>query len=63
MAVHVEDDRRRGSFADGQARASVGEGPRGRFSTGQEGADRPRAIDRDHARSVTSRNDGGGRRP
>jgi hypothetical protein len=63
MAVHLEDDRRRGSFADGQARASAGEGPRGRFSTGQECGGRTRAVDRGHTRSVTARNDGGGRRP
>lgn len=63
MAVHVEDDRRRGSFADGQARGSAGEGPRGRYSTGQEHADRPHAVDRGHTRGVTTRNDGGSRRP
>jgi hypothetical protein len=63
MAVHVEDDHRRGSFADGQASASAGEGPRGRFSTGQERADRPRVVDRGHTRGVTARNDRGGRRP
>ena len=62
MAVHMKDDRRRGSFADGQARTSAGEGPRGRFSTGQERADRPRAVDRGHTRSVTAGNDGGDRR-
>jgi hypothetical protein len=63
MAVHVEDDRRRGSFADGQARISAGDGPRGRFSTGQEHAERSRSVDRGHTRSVTARNDGGSRRP
>jgi hypothetical protein len=46
MAANHEDDRRRGSFADGQARVSAGEGPRGRYSTGQERSDRRRAADR-----------------
>ena len=55
MAVHVEDDRRRGSFADGQARASAGEGPRGRCSTGQERADRLREAGRGRSRSAAPR--------
>jgi hypothetical protein len=64
MTVQIESDRRRGSFADGQARFDAGSGPRGRFSTGQErprggGRDRPGVVDRDHTRSVTGRNDAG----
>jgi hypothetical protein len=62
MAVHVEDDRRRGSFADGQARTDAGEGPRGRYSTGQERADR-RDVDRGRTSGAVPRDDGGGRRP
>ncbi len=55
MAVDQRDDRRRGSFADGQARASAGEGPRGRFSTGQERADRTRPGDRGRAHGAGRR--------
>jgi hypothetical protein len=63
MALDQRDDRRLGSFADGQAVDSAGEGPRGRFSTGQERADRARPVERGRARSAGSRNAGAGRRP
>jgi hypothetical protein len=62
MAVDIRDDRRLGSFADGQARASAGEGPRGRFSTGQERSDRRRPADRGRDRGAGSRSPGAGRR-